>query len=152
MLSMPNFNANTPQTLLSKRLVMIQARKNGEKVKSILIRFNVSRPVFYKFYNRYSQYGKFGLYNLSRAPHYHGLKTPVETEEEVKKLYQKYPYFSSYEINSFTGLNPCLIQRIYKRNNLVKIYKPKKEKKRILEKLKKEFQRKRKTRNSQNPF
>lgn len=134
---LPNFDMNTPDGLIAQRRDMMQAKDNGEKVKSILEKYNVSRPIFYKFWKRYQKYGELGLHDLSKAPHNHGRRTQVEKEEQFHQLYRDHPYFSSYEFHELVDIPPSTIQRIGKRNNFVKVYKPKNEKKMILENLKK---------------
>lgn len=135
---MAHINSNTPQELISKRFEMIQAKEKGEKIDTILTKYGVSRPVFYKFFNRYTEIGLNGLYDLSKAPHNHGLKIDLKDEKKIVGLFHMHPYFSSYEMNELVHINPKTIQRVYKRNHLVKIYKPKREKKHLLEQLKKE--------------
>lgn len=149
---MPNFNMNTPEDLVLQRLEMIQAKERGGKVVNILNKSNISKPLFYKFYNRYLKYGKLGLYNLSKAPHNHGRRTSIEKEEYLHQLYKEYPYFSSYELYELVDIPPSTIQRIFKRNNLVKVYKPKSEKKRILERLKKDLPKRKRMGRSAKKF
>lgn len=136
---MPNFNMNTPKEVISHRFEMIKAKEKGDKIVDVLNRYNISRPVFYKFYSRYIEYGIKGLHDLSKAPHNHGRKIPFEKEVYLSILYRQYPFFSSYEYNEIVGIPPSTIQRIIKRNKFVKIYKPKGEKKLILEKLRREI-------------
>ena len=143
MFQMINFNAQTPEAIINHRLAMIKEREQGTKIDSILEKFAVTRPTFYKFYNRYHQFGKVGLHNLSKAPKNHGRKTSQKEEKRLEELFIQHPYFSSYELRELTSLIPRTIQRILKRKNLQKVYKPKKEKKKLLEKLKKELQQKR---------
>lgn len=152
MYIMPNFNMDTPTSLVFQRLEMIQEKKKGEKVLNILNRFNVSKPLFYKFYNRYGEYGKLGLYDLSKAPHNHGRRTTTKKEELLYRLYEQHPYFSSYEFNEIIDIPPSTIQRIFKRNHFVKVYMPKKQKKIILERLKRELQKRRKEKKSKKEF
>lgn len=152
MYVMPKFNMNTPEDLVLQRFEMIQAKERGEKVVNILNKSNISKPLFYKFYNRYVEYGKLGLNNLSKAPHNHGRRTPIDKEEYLYQLYKKHPYFSSYELHELVGIPPSTIQRIFKRNNFVRVYKPKSEKKRILERLKKELQKEKREKKSRKEF
>lgn len=133
---MPNFNMNTPKEVISHRFEMVKAKEKGDKITDVLNRYDISRPVFYKFYGRYTEYGIKGLHDLSKAPHNHGRKTPFEKEYYLYKLYHQCPFFSSYEYNELVDIPPSTIQRIIKRNKFVKVYKPKREKKLILEKLK----------------
>lgn len=134
---LPNFDMNTPDGLIAQRREMMQAKERGETIKSILEKYNISRPTFYKIYKRYQKYGELGLHDLSKAPHNHGRKTSAEKEEQLLRLYQDHPYFSSYELNELVDVPISTIQRIAKRNGFVKVYKPKSEKKVILERLKK---------------
>ncbi len=136
MVTMPNFDVNTSEELITQRREMMRAKEKGEKVSSILDTYDISKPIFYKINNRYQKYGELGLYNLSKAPHNHGRRTQVEKEEQLCQLYQKHPYFSSYEFHELVDIPPSTIQRISKRNNFVKVYKPKNEKKIVLERLK----------------
>jgi len=124
---LPNFEMKTPDGLIAQRREMMRAKEKGEKIKSILEKYNVSKPVFYKICKRYQKYGELGLRNLSKAPHNHGRRTPVEKEEQLRQLYRDYPYFSSYEFHELVDIPPSTIQRIAKGNNLVTVYKPKSE-------------------------
>ena len=134
---LPNFEMNTPDGLIAQRREMIRAKEKGEKIKSILEKYNVSKPIFYKICKRYQKYGELGLHDLSKAPHNHGRRTQAEKEEQLRRLYRDHPYFSSYEFHELVDIPPSTIQRIAKRNNFVKVYKPKNGKKMILERLKK---------------
>jgi len=147
------FDLQTPKDIVETRFNMIQNRiKEDKPINDILSSFKVSRPVYYKFYHRFVEYGKLGLHNLSRAPHNHGRKTSRDKENILLQYYSKYPFFSSYEFSQFIGLNPRTIQRIKKRKNLKKTYMPKREKKLILERLKKELQKERREKRSKKDF
>lgn len=138
------FNLNTPSEIVNRRYEMIQHRiKDNVCVEEILEKYNVSRPVFYKFVNRYDEYGKLGLHNISKAPLNHGRKTPPEKENNLLAIYQKYPFFSSYELHELVSIPAKTIQRILKNKAIKKSYLPKSQKKTILQKLKMEFQQKR---------
>lgn len=145
---MPNYNMKTPEELISRRKEMMNAKGNAMLIDDILDTFNISRPVFYKIYNRYQKYGELGLYNLSKAPHNHGRKTNAQKEEQLYQLYQNHPYFSSYEFHELLDIPASTIQRITKRNGFVKVYKPKSEKKTILERLKMEIVKERREKKS----
>lgn len=122
------------------RYEIVQTRVNDKNsVKFILQKYKISRPTFYTYLNRFKKHGIFGLRNLSRAPKHNANKTPKKAEEEVIGLHDKYPYFSSYELSQLCGLTYKAIQRIRKRNNLKKEYKPKSQKKTLLKRLKKEY-------------
>ncbi len=137
------FNFNTPLEIVNRRYEMIQQRiKDNTSVEKILEKYDVSRPIFYKFFKRYNEYGKLGLHNISRAPLNHGRKTSPEKEYCLMSMYQKYPYFSSYELNELVPIPAKTIQKIFKREGLKKVYLPKPQKKTILERLKREIQRK----------
>ena len=124
---------------------IVQARLNDKKsIKSILKKYKISRPTFYTYLNRFKKFGIFGLRKLSRAPKHNANKTPKKAEEEVIELHYNYPYFSSYELSQLCGLTYKAIQRIRKRNNLKKEYKPKSQKKTLLKRLKKEYLKTRK--------
>lgn len=144
MFQMPNFNVHTPEDIVEKRFSMIQEKEEGTKVDLILNKYGFTKPTFYKFYKRYQLFGKAGLHNLSKAPLNHGTKTNKQDEKMVEDLFIQHPYFSSYELNELISINPRTIQRIIKRKNLKKVYKPKSQKKTILQKLKMELQQKRK--------
>ena len=147
------FDLQTPNEIVEARFDMIQSRvKEDKPINDILSVFKVSRPIFYKFYSRFMQYGRLGLHNLSRAPHNHGRKTPKNKENILLQYHSKYPFFSSYEFSQLTGLNPRTIQRIKRRRKLRKTYMPKKEKKIILGKLKKELQKERREKKSKKEF
>ena len=137
MNNMPNFNMNTPKEVISHRFEMIKAKERGEKIADVLDEYSISRPVFYKIYCRYTEYGIKGLHDLSKAPYNHGRKTPFKKEACLFRLYRQYPFFSSYEYSEIVDIPPSTIQRIVKKNKFVKVYKPKREKKLILDKLKK---------------
>lgn len=148
----PNFNMNTPKEVISHRFEMVKSKEKGDKIVDVLNRYDISRPVFYKFYSRYTEYGIKGLHDLSKAPHKHGRKTPFEKEVYLSRLYRQYPFFSSYEYNELVDIPPSTIQRIIKRNKFVKIYKPKREKKLILEKLKRVILKEKREKKSKGEF
>lgn len=134
---LPDFQT-TPIEVVDQRYEMIQCYlRKEERTINILNKFKVTSPDFYKYLKRFNLYGRVGLQRLKRGAKVPHNKTPSSQEKEVTSLHKKHPYFSSYELNELINLNPRTIQRIYKRNNYVKTYKPKKEKKLILEKLKK---------------
>ena len=138
------FDFSTPAEIVNHRLEMIQARiKDNIRVENILEEYNISRPVFYKFVKRYNEYGKLGLHNISKAPLNHGRKTPLEKENNLLTLYQKYPFFSSYELHELVSIPAKTIQRILRKRAIKKYYLPKSQKKTILQKLKMELQQKR---------
>lgn len=139
MFQMPNFNVHTANNTIDYRLAMIRDREQGEKIDSILVKYKTTKPTFYKFYKRYHQFGTAGLHDISKAPWNHGTKINAKDEKKVEELFIRHPYFSSYELNQLIALNPRTIQRIILRKNLKKVYKPKSQKKTILEKLKKEL-------------
>jgi len=139
------FNLNTPLEIVNHRYEMIQHRiKDSVSVEEILEKYDVSRPIFYKFFKRYNEYGKLGLHNISKAPLNHGRKTSPEKENNLLVLYQKYPFFSSYELQELVSIPAKTIQKIFKRKKMHKSYLPKSQKKTILEKLKRELEQKRK--------
>ena len=144
MFQMPNFNVHTPNHIIDLRLAMISEKEDGAKMDSILIKYKTTKPTFYKFFKRYHQFGEAGLHDISKAPQNHGTKTSEKDERVVEELFVQHPYFSSYELNQLIPINPRTIQRIILRKNLKKVYKPKSQKKTILEKLKKESEQKRK--------
>ena len=143
MFQMPNFNTHTPNHIIDLRLAMIREREEGEKIDSILVKYKTTKPTFYKFFKRYHQFGGAGLHDISKAPHNHGTKTSAKDEKKIEELFVQHPYFSSYELNQLSSLNPRTIQRIIRRKKLNKVYKPKSQKKTILERLKKKFLQKR---------
>lgn len=132
----------TLNDIICRRYEMVQARtKHNQIVKSILKEYEVSRPTFYRYLNRFKKHGIFGLRDLSRAPKYNANKTPRKDEEELIRLHNKYPYFSSYELSEICGLSYKAIQRIRKRNGLKNEYRPKDQKKTLLKRLKKKYQK-----------
>ena len=134
------FNLNTPLEIVNHRYEMIQHRiKNNVCVEEILEKYDVSRPIFYKFVKRYNEYGKLGLHNISKAPINHGRKTPPKKENYLFDLSQKYPLFSSYELHELVSIPAKTIQRILRKRAIKKSYLPKSQKKTILERLKKEM-------------
>ncbi len=126
------------QILLSpkeiNRYEMVQARlKSGCKVAKILSTHNISRRTFYVNLHKFEKDGIAGLkskWGIHR-------KTDNNLELKFEKLFKEHPYFSSYEFSKIINLNPRTIQRIISRKNLIKVYKPKKERLKILEELKK---------------
>lgn len=139
------FDLSTPVNMINFRLEMVQSRlKKGEPVAETLIRFGVSRRILYKFIKRFKEYGKLGLCNLSKSPLNHGRQTPHEKIKRLFEVYEEHPYFSDYELNEIVSIPRSTIQYIRKKNNLVKIYKPKKLKKKILEELKKDIKKRKK--------
>lgn len=150
MEKIPTF-ALTLESVVNQRYAMIrQYLKKDMRVKDLLIKYGITGPDFYKFLKRFKKYGEVGLQNLKRGRRIPVNKTSPDQEVKVISFHRKYPFFSSYEMDEILSLKPRTIQRILKRYNLKKIYKPKPEKKRILERLKKEYQRKRRTENFQN--
>jgi len=118
---------------VNHRYEMIQHRiKDSVSVEEILEKYDVSRPIFYKFFKRYNEYGKLGLHNISKAPLNHGRKTSPEKENNLLVLYQKYPFFSSYELQELVSIPAKTIQKIFKRKKMHKSYLPKSQKKTIL--------------------
>ena len=139
------FNLSTPLEIVNHRYEMIQHRiKDDASVEEILEKYDVSRPIFYKFFKRYNEYGKLGLHNISRAPLNHGRKTSTKKENDLLTIYPKYPFFSSYELQELVSIPAKTIQKIFKRKGLPKSYLPKSQKKTILERLKRGLEQKRK--------
>ena len=125
------------QILLSpkeiNRYEIVQARlKSGCKITEILSNYHISRRTFYINLHKFENEGIAGLkskWGIHR-------KTDKNMELKFEKMFKEYPYFSSYELSQIIKLNPRTIQRIIKRKNLSKVYKPKKERIKILEKIK----------------
>lgn len=136
------FNLSTPIGMVNHRSKMVQAKLvMHQPVEKVLDMFNVSRPILYKFIGRFKTYGKLGLYNISKAPLNHGRQTPHEKVKLLFDIHKEHPYFSDYELNEITNIAKSTIQRIRVKNKLIKVYKPKKLKKKILEELKKNLQK-----------
>ncbi len=116
------------------RYEMVQARlKSGCKIDEILSTYNASRRTFYVNLHKFEKDGIAGLkskWGIHR-------KTDSSLELKFEKLFKEHPYFSSYEFSKIIKLNPRTIQRIIARRKLIKIYKPKKERLKILEERKK---------------
>ncbi len=126
------------QILLSpmeiNRYEMVQARlKSGCKIDDILSNYHISRRSFYVNLHKFEKEGINGL--KSRWGKHR--KTAEIKELRLEKLFKEHPYFSSYEFSQIIRLNPRTIQRIVARKNLIKTHKPKKERMKILEELKK---------------
>lgn len=139
------FDLSTPVSIINHRLKMVQAKlTQHQPVEKVLSIFDVSRPILYKFIGRFKTYGKLGLHNISKAPLNHGRQTPHEKVELLFEIHKEHPYFSSYELNEVVDIPISTIQRIHKKRNLRKVYKPKKLKKKILEKLKKDLKKRKK--------
>lgn len=152
MEQLPDFQT-TPLGVVEQRYKMVQCYlRKEERTIDILNKFKVTSPDFYKYLHRFNLYGRVGLQRLKRGAKVPHNKTPANQERKVASLYKKHPYFSSYELNELIGLNPRTIQRIYKSNNLVKTYKPKEEKKPILEKLKKAILKEKREKKSKGEF
>jgi len=118
------------QILLSSREInryeMVQARlKHNCKIEEILSDYHISRRAFYVNLHKFEKEGIAGL-KSKWGKH---RKTDNTIELKFEKLFKEHPYFSSYEF-------PRTIQRIIIRKNLSKVYKPKKERMKILEELK----------------
>lgn len=153
MADLPKFSPTLIE-VVEKRYSIIQCYLSKElKVKDILEKYGVTKPDFYKYLNRFKEYGKVGLQNMKRGAKVPHNKTPSKVEEKIISLHHKYPFFNSCEIKELESIekeleavDPRTIHRIHKKHGLKKVYKPKREKKTILEKLKKEFQRKRRGR------
>lgn len=140
------FNLSTPSDIVNHRFKMVQAKLvMHQPVEEVLDMFNVSRPILYKFIGRFKTYGKLGLYNISQAPLNHGRQTPHEKVELLFEIHKEHPYFSDYELNEITNIAKSTIQRIRVKNRLIKVYKPKKLKKKILEGLKKNLQKRKRS-------
>lgn len=125
------------QILLSQREInryeMVQARlKSGCKIEEILLNYHISRRSFYVNLHKFERYGINGL-KSKWGKH---RKTDEDLEVKFEKFFKEHPYFSSYEFSQIIKLNPRTIQRIISRRNLIKVHKPKKERMKILEKLK----------------
>lgn len=130
------------QILLSpreiKRYEMVQARlKEDHKIEKILLSYGVSRRTFYVNLHKFESGGIKGL--KSRWGEHR--KTNEKTEEKFLELFKEHPYFSSYEFSEIINLNPRTIQRIVLRKKLIRVYKPKKERKNILQNIKKNKKR-----------
>lgn len=126
------------QILLSqkelKRYEMVQARlKVGCTIDKILSDYGVSRRTFYVNLHKFERQGIHGL-KSQWGKH---RKTNDVTEEQFVELFNKCPYFSSYEFSEIINLNPRTIQRIIARRKLIKTVRAKKERMRILEVIKK---------------
>ena len=126
------------QILLSPREInryeIVQARlKGGHKVEKILLDYGISRRTFYVNLHKFEK-GGIGALKSRWGEH---RRTDEKTEEKFLGLFKEHPYFSSYEFSEIINLNPRTIQRIIVRNNLIRVYKPKKERKNILEDIKK---------------
>lgn len=126
------------QILLSpkeiNRYEMVQARlRLGCKIEEILSNYHISRRAFYVNLHKFENDGIAGL----KSKWGNHRKTDNSTELKFEKLFREYPFFSSYEFSQIIKLYPRTIQRIIRRKNLSKVYKPKKERMRILEELKK---------------
>ena len=126
------------QILLSpieiNRYEIVQARlKEGHKVEKILSDYSISRRTFYVNLHKFEE-GGIGALKSRWGEH---RRTDEKTEEKFLELFKEHPYFSSYEFSEIINLNPRTIQRIIVRNNLIRVYKPKKERKNILEDIKK---------------
>ena len=116
------------------RYNMIQARlKTGCKVEKILSDYSISRRTFYVNLHKFEKLGIDGL-KSKWGKH---RKTNEDIEERFVELFKEHPYFSSYEFSEIIKLKPRTIQRIIIRDNLIKTYKPKKEKRKILDDIKK---------------
>jgi transposase len=118
---------------------------DGEKISHICTELNRSKPWFYKWYNRYKQKGEQGLKSKSKRPKHSPNKTPKKIEQLIinirtrltKTRYApigadsiqwelirlKYPH---EDIPSLTTIN-----RIIKRNGLVKTKSEKRQNKEI---------------------
>lgn len=126
------------QILLSPREInryeMVQARlKEGHRVEKILSNYGVSKRTFYVNLHKFESEGIRGL----KSKWGEHRKTDEKKEEKFLDLFKEHPYFSSYEFSEIINLNARTIQRIIVRKKLIKVYKPKKEKKMILENIKK---------------
>lgn len=126
------------QILLSvqelKRYEIVQARlKLNHKIEKILSDYGVSKRTFYVNLHKFERDGIKGL-KSKWGKH---RKTKENIEKKFEKLFKKHPYFSSYEFSEIINLNPRTIQRIILRKRLIRLYKPKKERRGILENLKK---------------
>lgn len=134
------------QILLSSRELerygMVQDRlKKGHKIEDILQDYGVSRRTFYVNLHKFEARGINGL--KSKWGEHRRISSNIE--QEFKLLFKKHPYFSSYEFSEIIDLNPRTIQRIIIRRNLVKVSKAKKERRKILEELKKNLNLKKNT-------
>ena len=115
-----------------KRYEIVQARlKSGCKIEKILSDYDISRRTFYSNLHKFEKEGIQGL----KSKWGRHKKTKDEKEREFEKIFNAHPYFSSYEFFTLIHLNPRTIQRIIKRKKMIKLYKPKKERLLILEKL-----------------
>lgn len=114
------------------RYEMVQARlKSGCKIEKILSDYGVSRRAFYSNLHKFKKEGLAGL-KSKWGKH---RKIDGSAEQELIALFNKHPYFSSYEFSQIMGLKPRTIQRIIVRNHLVKTHKNKKERTDIIKSL-----------------
>lgn len=115
------------------RYEMVQARlKSGCKIEEILLNYHISRRAFYVNLHKFERYGIEGL--KSKWGKHRKINEYLEVKFE--RLFKEHPYFSSYEFSQLIKLNPRTIQRVIARRNLSRVRKPKKERTKILEKLK----------------
>lgn len=125
-----------------RRYEIVQSKlESNLSVNVILEKYKICRYTLYTYLSRFKKYGVFGLRDHSRAPKQVANKTPKKDEEELIRLHNQYPYMSSYELSEICNLNYKTIQRIRKRNNFKKVYMPKGQKKTMLKKLKKRYQK-----------
>jgi len=88
-------------TTMSLRLEFVRlALHEDANMSELCQRFGISRKTGYKWLGKYQRHGKEGLMDQSRRPHISPNRTPVEIEELVLQVRDRYPVWGGRKINS----------------------------------------------------
>ena len=86
-------------SLMSEREEFVAlASRPGAVISRLCRRFGISRKTAYKWLSRASTGEPDWARNLSRRPHHSPTRTPVEMEQQVLTLRQRYPYWGGRKI------------------------------------------------------
>lgn len=75
------------ESVMEQRLsFVLEAKRSGESLSSLCLRYGVSRRVGYKWLKRYQQAGVAGMQELSRRPHHSPSRTSPDKEQKVLQV------------------------------------------------------------------
>ncbi|MGI6855211.1 integrase core domain-containing protein [Mesorhizobium sp. 1B3] len=85
--------------IMDERLrFVVECLREEETMTALCDRFGVSRKTGYKWLGRYRALGGQGLHDLPRAPHHHGLRTPLALEERIVSEKELHPHWGPKKI------------------------------------------------------
>jgi transposase InsO family protein len=113
---------------MEQRLEFVElASQPGANMSLLCERFEISRPVGYKWLKRYQEHGLEALNDKSRRPLTTPLRTDLEIEQQIVDLRKQYPEWGAKKLHKLLqGTLPSqhipsrkTISRILKRNGLI---------------------------------